>query len=174
MTQIHTFQTQNDWSQQGALDAFWNDHYQRMFPTMSGVIRNKKDGRGQRLGVDAVIVFPNGKTVSVDEKTRRRLYNDICLEHTSSDTPYRVGWVEKDLAIDYLAYGFIDSDLAFFLPWPVLQKAWFANRDEWKAKYRAVVARNPTYNTLSTAVPIHVLFEAMSRAMCYGYGERAS
>lgn len=165
---VHTFKDQLHYAQSQDLDSWWNARYAETFPGLSGIVRNHAFGRAQLLGVDTVLVLPNGKTITLDEKTRKTWYGDIALEHTSSTRPFKPGWIEKDLAIDYLAYGVPTEDRCFFLPWPILRAAWIANRDQWKSQYPDVVAKNPTYSSLSTPVPLKVLLVAMSHVMAGG------
>jgi hypothetical protein len=161
----HAFHSSLDWSHSTDLDAWWDGIYRQIWPNLSGIIRNKANGRAQQLGIDAVIVLPNGRTINVDEKTRKTSYGDIALEHTSVDKPFKPGWICHDLAIDFLGYGFSDTGVAYMLPWPILKAAWNENQEQWKKQYRDVVAKNQTYVSLSTPVPINTLFEAMGQAM---------
>ena len=136
---------------------FWLNFYRQMFPNMVGCIFNDGDNAAQRMGVDAFLVMANGESIKVDEKGRDKDYGDVALEYISNDTTNAPGWMEKDLSIDYLAYGIYPDNAqpgrAHLFPWPLLKLAWKRKRDEWIRTYPKVKAPNPGYNTLSVAVP---------------------
>lgn len=159
---FHSFDQQNTWSQSDAVNQWWDAIYRRQFPTLSGIVRNKTLGAAQTLGIDTVIVLPNGKTIAIEEKMRRKMGNDILLEHTRNDKLGKPGWIEQDLAVDFLAYGFWENNLAYFLSWPLLKQAWMQNGTIWKSRFGVVTARNKNYNTLCTPVPVRTLYFAIN------------
>ena len=82
----------------------------------------------------------------------------------SVDTTGAPGWIEKDLAIDYLAYAFMPSRTVYLFDWLMLRRAWGQFGDEWKRKYKIPPAQNNGYKTHSVAVPIKVLRNAVALA----------
>lgn len=59
----------------------------------------------QDKGIDRIVIDAAGDVHKIDEKLRGAHYDDIALEWKHSDS-YDVGWVEKDLEIDLIAYAF--------------------------------------------------------------------
>ena len=125
----------------------------------------RNDGWAQRGGIDRVLTLKSGKTVTVDEKVRYEEYNDILLERWSNERERVPGWVQKDLACDYIAYAFVKSQRCYLLPFLQLRKAWLSSGREWIKKYPRIAADNGSYITTSIAVPIPIVFNAIQNAM---------
>ena len=162
---VHDFNERLRFSEQAGHEDFWESVYRKAFPNMVNHMPCPGDTASQRMGIDRVLLLANGQTIRIDEKKREREYNDILLEYISVDTNNTPGWIEKDLAIDYLAYAFIQSKRCYLFPWHILRKAWIENKTRWMQAYKHVVAKNSTYKTLSLAIPINTLFCAVNRAM---------
>lgn len=166
-TPARDFHTDNRYSLAASEETFWQAVYRKAFPNL---LRSElcTDLPWQRQGVDRVLYLSNGRTLYIDEKKRAREYSDILLEYTSAAERNTPGWIEKDLAIDYLAYGFMQSKRCYLFPWAMLRRAWTQYGATWKVRYREVIARtqvgNFTYQTLSVPVPIDVLRRAVSTA----------
>lgn len=167
----HDFREQLEYSQQASGESFWDAVYRKAFPGLVGHIAVGGKVQAQYRGVDRLIYLGNDAVLKVDEKKRRRERADILLEHVSVDQPFKPGWIERDLAIDYIAYAFLDSRKVYLLPWPLLRKAWLENGDEWKRKaesrqegFGVVTAENRGYKTHSVAVPIKRLYAAINRS----------
>lgn len=111
----------------------------------------------QYNGVDRIIYLENGKTLTIDEKIRSKNYDDILLEFISNDKKNTPGWMEKDLAIDYLAYAFLPSKTAYLFDWRMLKLAWASYKQAWKDNYKIAKAENEHYFTHSVCVPIREL-----------------
>lgn len=67
------------------------------------------------------------------ESTRSgaRDYPDFLLEVWSDEARQKKGWMQKDLQIDYLAYGFLMSRRCYLFPWLLLQAAWRDHQTKW-------------------------------------------
>ncbi len=161
---VHDFEEQLEFSEAASDEPFWDAVYQKAFPDMVGQFACKGNNTGQRLGIDRVVQLASGKTLYIDEKKRRKVYDDILLEYISVDTTGALGWMEKDLSIDYLAYAFMPTGRVYLFPWEILRRAWRLYKADWMDKYRKVPAQNPGYRTWSVAVPIKVLRQAVSSA----------
>ena len=74
--------------------------------------------------------------------------------------------MEKDLACNFIAYGFIDYNRCDLLPWVGLRAAWIQNRDDWKVRYAKAPVANSTYKTQGVAVPRKVVWSAIYHALC--------
>ena len=144
---------------------WWDAVYRQAFPALSCHMSVRGDGWAQRGGIDRVITLNSGKTLTVDEKVRYSEYDDILLERWSNEAKKVPGWVQKDLACDYIAYAFVNSQRCYLLPFPQLRLAWLRNGRDWIAKYPRIAADNGSYITASVAVPIPVLFDALNKAM---------
>jgi hypothetical protein len=161
----HDFRERLAWSEEKSCEPFWEAVYRKAFPNMVGHMLCGGSNDNQRRGVDRVIQLANGHTLYVDEKKRAKDYTDILLEYVSVSTTGAPGWMDKDLAIDYLAYAFMPSKRVYLFPWHMLRRAWLHHRDEWIEKYYPPIkAQNNGYETLSVAVPIKELRAAVHHA----------
>jgi hypothetical protein len=161
---IHDFAERLKFSEEASAEPFWDAVYRKAFPNMVNHMPCPGDVESQRKGIDRLILLDNGKTLKIDEKKRESEYDDILLEFVSVDTTGAPGWIEKNLAIDYLAYAFVKSKRCYLFPWPFLRKAWLCNGVSWKQQYQIIVAQNNGYKTLSVAIPINALYKAVNRA----------
>ncbi len=170
-TSTNNFIVDKEFSDEVSAMGFWDRVYDKAFVDVehTEICTNKY---WQKQGVDRVVYLSNGHTYHIDEKTRRRVWPDILLEYVSNDTTGALGWMEKELSLDYLAYAFLPTKKVYFFPWPMLRRAWNFHKDEWidLAKshdnngYRIVAADNPGYTTWSVAVPIKTLREKVHTA----------
>lgn len=144
---------------------WWPRVYDRAFPGYLSSHSVRQDGWAQRGGIDRVVVLKSGKTVTVDEKVRYEEYDDILLERWSSEQQKTPGWIQKDLACDYIAYAFVKSERCYLLPFLQLRKAWLRNGRDWIQRHPRIPADNGSYTTVSVAVPIPELMAAIQDAM---------
>lgn len=175
---LHDFSLSLARSHEQANADWWPVVYRRAFPNFAGMHCVRQDGWAQRAGIDRVITLASGKTVTVDEKVRGKDWGDIALERWSDRERRVPGWVQKDLACDFIAYAFIPSKRCFVLPFLPLRKAWLSEGRQWcelaerKADgFRVVEAENPNYTTESIAVPMDVLLSAVQRAMVVSWDQ---
>ena len=172
MTIVHDFEESLDFSESYTDAPWWEEVYRQAFPSMVSMTAVRQDGWAQRGGIDRVIILRSSKTLSIDEKVRRKDRPDILLEYLSNDQTGALGWVAKDLATDYIAYAFIPSQRCYLLPFATLRCAWKEHAAEWIALgkagddgFRICPAKNPAYTTFSVAVPIPQLMAALTDAM---------
>ena len=161
---VNTFREDLAFSEAASDETFWDKVYKKAFPNLVNQMLTSGDTKAQRMGIDRVLHLSNGRTIYIDEKKRRREYNDILLEYVSVDRTGAPGWIEKDLSIDYLAYAFMQSRRVYLYPWLLLRRAWLQYGGSWKNQYGTITAKNSTYNTLSVPVPTAVLKKAVSTA----------
>jgi hypothetical protein len=158
----------NDWHIDSAFadsveyDDFWKEVYKKAFPNFRKMKKVETE-KWQKRGVDRVIWLSSGHYINIDEKLRRGIYSDILLEFVSNDQTRAAGWVEKELWIDYLAYGFMGNRTAYIFPWVLLHQAWMKNKKGWLDKYRIIHAVNNGYKTVSVTIPISVLMSAVCK-----------
>lgn len=162
---VHDFKEELNYSEKASDELFWFEVYKKAFPNMVNCMPCNGNTQSQRMGIDRAIFLANGKTLYIDEKKRRKTYRDILLEYISSDTTNALGWIEKDLSIDYLAYAFMDTRTVHLYPWNLLRRAWILHREEWIRIYRIPPARNYGYNTLNVAIPPNILKSAITEAI---------
>ena len=163
---IHTFAERLAWGEAAGDEPFWEDIYRRAFGDFVSCSRNGAGNVAQSLGIDRWVHLSSGKTLLVDEKKRDRTdTSDVALEFLSNDRTGALGWIEKDLQIDFLAYGFIPLRVAYLFPWATLRRAWRARGEGWKKQYRIIKANNPGYSTHSVCVPTDVLLRTLADAM---------
>lgn len=159
---MHDFKEDLAYSNSASDAGFWDAVYRKAFPNIVNHMVCDGDHDSQRQGIDRLILLSNGQVLKIDEKKRRSEWADICIEY--AHTNGKPGWIEKDLAIDYLAYAFMASKRCYLFPWAMLKRAWGHYGKSWKSKYQTVRSENRGYTTLSIAVPIEVLRRAVSQA----------
>lgn len=185
MSNVHRFDASRAAGERGVDKRFMEAVCRKAFPGHAGLIWNTRVNAAQYLGIDLVVVLSSGAKISIDVKCRGREFNDVLLEDLSDAARRTPGWMNKDLQIDFLAYCFQDSLRCYLFPWPTLRRVWLANRRSWFGEvpnnlpwartekgwkkrgnngFWKIAARNPTYTTLSLAVPIRVLRAAISDA----------
>lgn len=182
MTQTHEFKERLSWSEAAGHEPFWNAVYGKAFPNLVNHMMCSGDTQSQRMGIDRILYLGNGLTVAIDEKKRDKDYGDMLLEYISVDTTNAPGWMEKDLAIDYLAYAVMPKKQCYLFPWQLMRRVWLKFGQEWIATakeneqklkegkghknngYRIIEARNRTYSTWSVAVPMSMFRERLSLA----------
>jgi len=152
-------------AEDGKCEPFWDLVYKTAFPNMTNHMRGKNEKcNSQNNGVDRIIYLENNKVITIEEKVRTGVFEDIALEYISNDTKDSPGWIEKDLSVDYLAYAFLPTKTAYLFDWRMLKKTWNIYSKEWKNKYFIAKAENYGYNTLSVCVPINILLESCKNA----------
>jgi len=164
MSAIHDFQERLEYSETASDEDFWDAVYRKAFPDMLWHKLCSGDTQSQRLGIDRLVFLKSGRVLAVDEKKREKEYPDILLEYLSNDQTGALGWIEKDLLIDYLAYAFMPPRRVYLFPWDMLRRAWLHYKSEWLQKYKIPPARNNGYCTHSVAVPIQELRNAVTAA----------
>lgn len=163
LTKINDFNECLEVAENGKQEPFWKDVYKKAFPNMTNHMRGQqKYCLSQSNGVDRIIYLENGKTITIDEKIRTKVYSDILLEYISNDKTNSPGWMEKELTIDYLAYAFLPIKTAYLFDWVFLKRAWNHYKETWIKKYPKSNALNKGYSTINVAVPIDVLKNACS------------
>lgn len=150
-------------------EPFWQAFYRSAFPDLlSAYPCPAGPSESQEQGIDRIVHLKSGKILKIEEKLREKDYGDIVLEFESGACQ---GWIEKDLACDYLAYGsLLPAPKGYLFPWPFLQQAWGKHQAEWKEKallkkdgFYPVPGKNPSYISQAIAVPRRVLYDAMNR-----------
>ena len=162
---IHDFQESLARSRSYVDAPWWLEVYRSAFPGLQGFVNVREDGWAQRAGIDRVLTLRSGKTINVDEKVRERDWPDILLERWSDRARKRPGWIQQDLACDFIAYAFAPSRTCYLLPFLSLRRAWKIHGRDWIEQFPAIEARNNGYVTESVPVPIAVLLPALTDAM---------
>lgn len=158
---ISDFHKDLDFSHETEDLPIWFDCYQQFFPNMVTMSSHRSDGYWQREGVDRSVILDNTKQILIDEKARRKSYNDIALEYISNDQSRAAGWVCKPLKADYIAYAILPTGKCFLLPVIQLHQAWNKHGEDWKSSFFKIKAENKGYTTLSVAVPVDILFKSI-------------
>jgi hypothetical protein len=160
-------------SQNESRKPYWNKIYSDYFPSMvsSSFCDGDDSMKWQELGIDRIIFLKDGRRVYVDEKIRYKSYDqsDILLEESSSIEYGTPGWIEKDnQCSDYIFYHVIPTNKTYVLPTHSLRRAWVQHKEEWKEKYKKVLARNSRYTSLGWAVPVVSVFLAIAQSNVIG------
>lgn len=147
------------------LEMFWQRMYEKFWPGMVFSLINDRDNLAQRLGVDRLIYTGVNKFITIDEKADRHRPDNFFLEFLSADSTNSAGWLEKELAADYIAYGFVNHNVCHFLPAASFCYAWRKYGEAWKKTYGVKVVSNGRYNTHGVAVPIPVVWKAIAEGL---------
>jgi hypothetical protein len=167
---VHDFQESLNYSHAQDGQPFWQEVYEKAFPTMVHHHSTRADGWAQRGGIDRSIVLEDGTVLTVDEKVRRENWPDILIEHWSDKQRRIPGWGHRDKALtcDYIAYALIPSQTCYLLPYQLLRRAinlnihtWWNKAGKRESGFRRVEAKNRTYTTVSYAVPTEILLSAI-------------
>ncbi len=141
----------------------FDNFYRRVFPGIS-VIEFCNDLKTQKTGVDKIIHFKSGNKFTVDEKKRRKNYNDIALEIWSDFDKKKKGWLCYSVC-DYIVYAIMPSLKVYVLPTILLKRAWYVNKTEWLSKYPLIFAPNKGYRTQNICIPPDILLPAIADQM---------
>lgn len=160
---VHDFNAQLEYSMESSEDVLFDFFYHRAFPNLIN-IQFVTDLKTQKLGVDKILTFSSGSQVKIDEKKRRKNYDDILLELWSI-YPKKQGWLYTSTS-DYIVYAVMLTKKIYLLPTLLLKKAWNTNRTDWLREYpRWIDALNNGYKTRSKAIPTNVLLTAIAHEM---------
>jgi hypothetical protein len=175
---LHDFKTSLARSHEYEDAPWWEDVYAKAFPGYAAAISVRADGWAQRGGIDRVITLKSGKTVTVDEKIREEDWPDILLERWSDRDRKTPGWIQKDLACDFIAYAFVPTQRCYLFPFLTLRAAWILEGRRWcelaqdkLGGFSGVLAKNNGYTTESIAVPTDILLASIRQAMVVTWGE---
>jgi hypothetical protein len=169
VTKPHNFQKSLKKSHMAEDLPFWNEIYQKAFPSMVAMINHRQDGEHQRAGIDRSIILANSKQLLIDEKTRfknektGKVYTDIALEYWSDVDRKIPGWVCKPLRADYIAYAIAPLGICYLLPVIQLQEAWKAESEKWIKTGPIIKAENEGWTTISVGVNPKILFPVIGR-----------
>lgn len=175
---IHDFGTSLELSKAQEDAPWWREVYAKAFPGLASMVSVRDDGWAQRGGIDRVLTLKSGKVLTVDEKVRSKSYGDILLERWSNRERKVPGWMQKDLACDFIAYAFIPDRRCYLFAFPQLRAAWIKSGRDWidqaeKAEngFGIKLSQNVGYVTENIAVPIPDLLAALHRAQVVEWGE---
>jgi hypothetical protein len=174
---VHSFGKSLRLSHEQADAPWWGEVYRKAIPGFASMTCVRGDGWAQRGGIDRVITLSSGKTVTVDEKVRSKDYPDILLEAWSDVDRQVEGWINKDLACDFIAYAFIPSQTCYLFPFLTLRAAWLKHGEAWWRLFPQKTAHNSgprgSWKTVSLAVPIEILTGAVEDAMRVNWASAA-
>ncbi len=169
---IHDFETSLAKSHAQEDAEWWPIIYEKAFGKYLSSVSVRNDGWAQRGGIDRVITLRSGRIVTIDEKVRSKDWGDIALERWSNQGKKVPGWVQKDLACDYIAYAFIPSKRCYLLPFLQLRSAWIKNGREWcklaeekLGGFSIIEAKNKNYITESIGIPTDILLSSLREIM---------
>lgn len=169
----HDFKLELEYSLEKAEDSIFDLFYYRAFPNLLN-IKFVDDLTVQKMGIDKILLFSSGNQVSIDEKKRKKDYNDILLEIWSVYEQRKPGWLWTSKS-DYIVYAVMPTKKIYLLPTLLLKKAWLVNSDIWHKQYpRWIVSHTPSYDgtvytTKSKAIPPSVLLPAISNEMEHSF-----
>lgn len=167
----NSFYEDLDYSQKQSMRLFWGEAYKRYFDDcgLTTELVVPVEDRPDH-GVDKIIHFSNGTSVTVDEKCHRANgYNDnfifIEINHLNPDRTYRSpGWIKnKGKKCDYLAYAKEDTEQVYIFPFRETQKAFEFHGADWQMRYKVTSTDNRYYLTECLLVPADVVSEAIQK-----------
>lgn len=138
--------------------------YFRIFPHLEK-IKLVEDKSMQLKGIDKILIFENGKKLTIDEKKRRKDYGDILLEEYSNYETKKIGWLGREKYTDYIVYAIMSTKKIYIFPFLILQLAWIENYKSWLKKYGRRFAQNKEYRTSNIPIPTEILLNAIKNKM---------
>jgi len=160
---IHDFHTDLEYSVNLCDDERLDNFYKQAFP-LAVKVEFCSDLSEQLKGIDKIIYFQNGNSITVDEKKRRKDYGDILLELWKNKKHRKPGWLFYSQC-DYIVYAVLEANKIYLLPTVLLQMAWKANREQWLSRYMKKEALNDGYITVNIAIPTEILLNAVLKEM---------
>lgn len=155
----------NDKTDNEIINDFYKNYFGRKRKPVKEII-TVNDLKRQKQGIDKIIILENGKQITIDEKKRKKDYGDMLLEEWSNEGKKKIGWTgDPDKVTDYIAYIILPSHKIFMLPYELLQRAWVANWEDWKKRYKKPPAPNYGYFTSNIAPNWDALFNALKEEM---------
>jgi hypothetical protein len=135
---------------------FWHDLHTLAFPLATSI--EKEDRMAQQLsGVDRVITFPWGKTLSIEEKLDATRFTDsFTFETVSNAHAGTLGWCEKPQASQVFVYAHEQNGRATYFDTRALFECWHDHKREWIAKYKEREVRQS--NSKVVPVPLSELY----------------
>jgi len=124
------------------------------------------DLQKQKQGIDKVLYFNNGKSITIDEKKRRRDYGDMLIETTKNVELNKKGWIYYTKA-DYIVYWIEGSRSVYFINFKKLQRLYLKNQITWNMNYKIPPVYNKYYTTQNIAVPWHEIRSSIERVIKY-------
>lgn len=166
---IHTMEASLSKSEEIANLPIWTNFYRLFLTDVENSMIVGGPGLAQQYGLDRRITQQGRiSVITADEKVREYNvdYPDVLLEYWSiwrgaEDSRNVVGWVEKPLECDYIAYVWPGRRKALLLPVAQLQLAWKRNKEDWLCKFSTRKAQNNGYTTLSCPVKEDELLQAI-------------
>lgn len=168
-TKLNDFATDLEYSLDEDDNELLDRFYYRIFPGLASIefVKNLRD---QKRGVDKILYFQNGGTVTIDEKKRRKDYGDIALEIYHKGKDRRLGWFFT-AQCDYIVYIVMPTRKIYLLPLLSLRMAWRKNREKW-LKYKRIISHNKNYDTFSIPVPPQELLDAIGSEISQELGTK--
>jgi hypothetical protein len=148
---INEFNTDLEYA---AKDSLFTNFYSNFFTGIK-TIKFVEDLETQKKGIDKIITFNNGHIITIDEKKRRKDYNDILIEIYKNKGLKRKGWLYYTEA-DFIAYGMEDTKRVFLINTLRLQELYYMNEEKWLS-YKPLYSYNPGYVTENRAISIKEL-----------------
>lgn len=180
---IHDFGESLAYSHSQASRPWWEQVYRKAFPDMASMLDLRQDGWHQRAGRDRAVILTSGRAVYIDEKVRSESYDDVAIEVWSvypkgGEPPFKPmrgaknGWAREPKDCDWLAYAFEPDCTCYLFPFLGVRAAlekhkrvWVDNATAVANGFRWIRSQNRTYDTISIAVPIWLLQDAIGDAM---------
>lgn len=160
---MNNFHRDLQYSLEVRADKYFNIFYREVFPDIKAIVF-VEDKEIQKKGIDKFIYFGNGKVISIDEKRRRKAYEDILLEVYSNVERKKKGWLHNSHC-DFIVYYIEPLRKAYILNTLLLRMAWKENSSKWVKAYGWKECKNETYTSLSVCVPTTVLINAIKEQM---------
>jgi len=161
-------------SQEIGKDAQWVGFYKKTFPGLLGAVGIEENSAWQKHGIDRLLLFSNGKQLTVDEKFRRKDYGDFLAEiwsvfYSDENPRNKPGWtVDASKTCDFIAYALPTSGKCYLLPFEILRLTARKNYLSWREQRPA---QNNGYVTINRSVGWDQLFTEMRATMTRNFGE---
>lgn len=119
----------------------------------------------QKSGVDKIVITPEGKSFSIDEKIREFDYGDICLETLSDVKRNKLGWATEIKDTDFIAYYIKPSNVCYFIQQRTLVKTVWTKVEKWRkvGYFEGFTSSNGgKWHTKFICIPVDRLYKDMA------------
>jgi len=136
--------------------------YHKLFSDITTITTIPRDDIRQTKGrMDKIISFSCGKTLRIEEKTRKINHGDFLFEEWSAVEYGREGWATKPTEADYLLYYVQPTGEAYIYNMEQLKDVWRKRGAFFKTIGTKVKAYNEGWNGIYTSINWAVKFSLL-------------
>ena len=139
-------------------DALWDS-----FLPQGSTTEWHTDKMSQLDGIDRTITLPDGRTMTADDKVRKKTWRDVLLETQTNGVRGRSGWLWTSRA-GLVCYAWLPTRSAVIFPLRAVRRAAMEDVENWQLQHGIAPAYNVrSYVTLNIPMPTNQLVEIVDK-----------